>query len=259
MGGFYYTNAAKDNHFFCGPGFETRFLYPRAAHCGRVGRTQIPMKTRTFVLLVAGSLASAALAETITFDVAEAGQVPPGWTVGITGEGEPKWTVEREVSAPSQPAALKQSGAVPRPSYPLCVKDAPAFKDGIVEVKFKSVSGQIDQAAGVVWRWVDRDNYYVCRANALEHNVVLYKVQQGKRQSLEIVGRAGGYGVEASVAPQTWHTLRVEFVGHRAKVRLNGQHLFDVEDETFTAAGKVGLWTKADSVTLFDDFTFEGK
>jgi hypothetical protein len=220
------------------------------------------MKTLTLMfplLLLTSALGGLALAQTVTFDVAEAGQAPAGWTIGITGAGEPEWTVERDDSAPSQPAVLKQSGRVPRPSYPLCVQDTPAIKDGLVEVKFKAISGQTDQAAGVVWRFVDRDNYYLCRANALEDNVVVYKVQQGKRQSLEIVGRTGGYGVGVKVAPQTWHTLRVEFAGHRGRVLLNGKHLFDVGDETFKDAGKAGLWTKADSVTLFDDCTFEGK
>jgi hypothetical protein len=132
-------------------------------------------------------------------------------------------------------------------------------QDGFVEVKFKSISGKEDQAAGVMWRAKDADNYYICRANALEDNVVLYKTENGKRKSLDIVGRKGGYGVEMKVASQTWHALRVEFVGNRFKVLLNGKHLFDVEDKTFTDVGKVGLWTKADSVTLFDDFSYGAK
>ena len=218
------------------------------------------MKTPTIPLLaLTGLTASFALAETANFDIAEAGKAPPGWTVAIAGKGEPKWTVERDDSAPSKPAVLKQSGEVPGPSFPLCIKDAPTLKDGFVEVKFKSVSGKGDQAAGVIWRCADKDNYYICRPNALEDNIVLYKVEQGKRSSLDIVGRKGGYGVEEKVAPQTWHTLRVEFAGNRFKVLFNGKHLFDVEDGTFQEAGKVGLWTKADSVMLFDDFTYGSK
>lgn len=218
------------------------------------------MKTLTTPLLVLTSLtASLALADTVKFDDAETGKAPPGWAVTITGKGEPKWTVEKDDSAPSKPDVLKQSGEVPGPSFPLCIKDAPALKDGFVEVKFKSVSGKGDQAGGVIWRCADKDNYYVCRANALEDNVVLYKVEKGKRKSLDIVGRKGGYGVEEKVAPKTWHTLRVEFTGNRFKVSMNGKHLFDVDDDTFKDAGKVGLWTKADSVTLFDDFSYGAK
>jgi hypothetical protein len=193
------------------------------------------------------------------FSKDDLGKVPKGWTVAITGKGEPKWTVESDESAPDTLAVLKQSAVVPGSSFPLCIKDAPTLKDGFVEVKFKSVSGKEDQGAGVIWRCADKDNYYICRANAIEDNVVLYKVEKGKRTSLDIVGRKGGYGVEEPVAKQTWHTLRVEFAGNRAKVMLNGKHLFDVEDQTFKEAGKVGLWTKADSVMLFNDFSCGAK
>ncbi len=132
-------------------------------------------------------------------------------------------------------------------------------QDGFVEVKFKPVSGKEDQAGGVIWRCKDKDNYYIARANAAEDNVVLYKTVNGKRSSLDIVGRKGGYGVKGKVASGQWHTLRVEFAGDKFTVTFNGKKLFDVEDTTFTEAGKVGLWTKADSVTLFDDFTYGSK
>jgi hypothetical protein len=217
------------------------------------------MKT-TNLFLVMTALSTATLpAQTANFDTAEIGKTPPGWTVAITGKGEPNWTVEQDETAPSKPAALKQSGIVPGPSYPLCIKDAPVFRDGFAEVKFKSVSGKGDQAAGIIWRCVDKDNYYICRANALEDNVVLYKVEKGKRTALDIVGRQGGYGVAAPVAKAQWHTLRVTFAGNAFAVVLDGRKLFDVQDETFQVAGKVGLWTKADSVMLFDDFAFGPK
>ncbi len=105
----------------------------------------------------------------------------------------------------------------------------------------------------------DADNYYVCRANALESNVVLYKTEKGKRSSLDIVGRKGGYGVKEPVPKSEWSALRVEFTGNKFTVKLNGKQLFQVEDSTFGDAGKVGLWTKADSVTLFDNFIYGGK
>jgi hypothetical protein len=212
------------------------------------------------VIVIAGVattlFAGMVVADTINFDTAEPGKAPPRWTVGKTGKGEPKWTVEKEDSAPSKPNVLKQSGEA---TYPVILKDDTSLKDGFVEVKFKAISGRKDQAAGVIWRAADTNNYYIARANALEDNVVLYKTVAGKRQSLDIVGRRGGYGVEAKVALQTWHTLRVEFAGSRFTVILNGKKLFAVEDNTFTDAGQVGLWTKADSVTLFDDFTYGAK
>jgi hypothetical protein len=151
---------------------------------------------------------------------------------------------------------LKQSGEA---TYPICIRNDSALKDGFVEVTFKSVSGKADQAAGVIWRMRDGDNYYVCRANALENNVVLYKTEKGKRSSLEIVGRKGGYGVTETVTKDQWHTLRVEFSGMKFTAFFDGKQLFEVEDGTFIDAGKVGVWTKADSVTLFDDFSYGAK
>jgi hypothetical protein len=204
------------------------------------------------ILLVGASLTSAAaFAGTVNFDDAKTGETPAGWIATKTGKGEPRWMVEKDDTAPSKPNVLKQAGEA---TYPLCLKSDTSLKDGFVEVKFKSVSGEADQAAGVIWRCQDADNYYVCRANALEDNVVLYKTEKGKRSSLEIVGRKGGYGVATPVAKGQWHTLRVEFAGKKFAVLMNGNNLFEVEDETFRDAGKVGVWTKADSVMLFDDF-----
>ena len=114
----------------------------------------------------------------------------------------------------------------------------PASKTALSRCSFKPVSGKEDQAGGVIWRVKDKDNYYVCRANALEDNVVLYKTVAGKRSVLDIVGRKGGYGVKEPVAPAQWHTLRVEFKGNHFKVIFDGKHLFDVEDNTFTESGQ---------------------
>ncbi len=192
----------------------------------------------------------------IDFQKGTPGELPAGWAAQITGTGEPKWSIEKDDSAPSPPFVLKQSGWAPNPSFPLCLLTSASLKDGFVEVKFKPLSGTNDQAAGVVWRYQDARNYYVARANALEHNVVLYKVQQGKRTALDIVGRKGGYGVKEKIPAQQWSALRVEFAGPRFRVSLNGRELFAVEDATFSGPGAVGLWTKADSITLFDDFGY---
>jgi hypothetical protein len=214
------------------------------------------MKTLNALVLVTALTASTAFSQTVNFDDVKPGDLPANWTGTKTGKGEPKWIVEKDGTAPSKPNVFKQSGEA---TYPVALKNDTSLKNGFVEVKFKASSGKEDQAAGVIWRAKDADNYYICRANALEDNVVLYKTENGKRKSLDIVGRKGGYGVETKVASQQWHSLRVEFAGNRFKVLLNGKHLFDVEDETFNNAGKVGLWTKADSVTLFDNFSFGAK
>jgi hypothetical protein len=181
---------------------------------------------------------------------------PAGWTATQTGSGSAKWSVEKDDSAPSKPNVLKQSGVA---TFPVCFKDDTSLRDGFVEVKFKPISGKEDQAGGVIWRAKDANNYYIARANAIEGNVVLYKTVNGKRSPLDIIGRKSGYGVKEPVASGQWHTLRVEFTGNRFKLIFDGKHLFDVEDTTFTDAGKVGVWTKADSVTLFDDFDYGGK
>lgn len=211
------------------------------------------MKLDWKLLLLAMLAELGSQAGMVNFDNQPADAPPPGWQATLTGTGQPRWTVERDPWASSWPNVLKQSGVA---TFPLCLKTDSQVRDGFVEVRFKAVSGMKDQAGGVVWRAKDAQNYYVCRANALENNLVLYKVEAGKRKALDIVGRSGGYGVELPVAPMVWHTLRVEFVGSLHTVFLDGRKRFEVEDATFGEAGLVGLWTKADSVTLFDDFAW---
>jgi hypothetical protein len=194
--------------------------------------------TATLFLLEAYDMSNNA----ISFEGTQTGVAPEGWTATLTGSGDPKWT-----------NVLKQSGQA---TYPLILKNDTNIRDGFVEVKFKAVAGSQDRAAGIVWRAKDANNYYVTRANALEDNVVLYKTVKGVRSPLDIVGRRGGYGIEISVPANTWHSLRVEFKGSRFSVSFNGKQVFEVEDSTFADAGKIGLWTKADSVTLFDEVTY---
>ncbi|MGH7859338.1 MAG: family 16 glycoside hydrolase, partial [Candidatus Binatia bacterium] len=142
--------------------------------------------------------------------------------------------------------------------FPLCVYDDVSAKDVAVSVKLRPISGEIDQAGGIVWRYRDRDNYYVVRANALEGNVVLYKVENGKRTDLKPVGaRLLAYGKKVEVPADEWSELRVVSKETRHAAYFNGEHLFDVADDTFSAPGRVGLWTKADSVTRFDDLVIE--
>jgi hypothetical protein len=206
------------------------------------------------IVLFGATVAGAA--ETVNFERDAIGASPKGWTLTMTGKGTPKWTVERDETAPSKGHVLKQSG---KATYPLALKQGTNVKDGFVEIKFKAVAGSEDRAGGVVWRAKDANNYYVVRANALEDNVVLYKTVNGVRSSLDIVGRKGGYGTKVAVPANQWHTLRVEFAGPRFKVIFNGRVLFEAEDNTFAEAGMVGLWTKADSITTFADFAYGEK
>ena len=198
-------------------------------------------------LLLAG-LGMAVNAATINFDSDPSSAAPPGWLVTLTGKGEPRWAVERDDTAPSKPNVLKQSGEA---TFPVCIKEDTSIKDGFVEVKFKPVSGKVDQAGGVIWRCKDANNYYLARANALEDNVEIYYTQAGKRRSFMEVKR--------KVACGAWHTLRVEFKGNSFVVSFDGETVIRATDNTFADAGNVGVWTKADSVTLFDDFAFGGE
>lgn len=185
------------------------------------------------------------MAQTDNFDQDMPGHAPAGWTCGVTGNGKPRWAVERDDSAPSTPHVLRQSGFG---TFPWCVKKGASLADGFVEVKFKPEKGSEDQAGGVVWRWKDGDNYYVARANAMENNVSLYYTEAGRRKTLKYI--------DAPVPPAVWHTLRVEFAGQRISVALNDRTYIEYEDSHISGPGAVGMWTKADSVTAFDDFSY---
>ena len=190
----------------------------------------------------------AALADTVTFDDLKTGAPPPGWTATKTGKGEAKWEVVADDSAPSKPNVLKQSGEA---TYPVCIKDDTSLKEGFVEVKFKPVSGKEDQAGGVIWRCKDADNYYIARANALEDNVCIYHTIKGKRTEKK--------RTEMKVTSKEWHTLHIDFQGNKFTVTFDGKKALEWTDDTFKDAGKVGVWTKADSVTVFDDFSYGTK
>jgi len=187
-------------------------------------------------------------AETENFDSVKTGELPAGWSAGVTGQGNPKWTVAADETAPSKPNVLKQSG---EGTYPFCVKKDVSIKDGFVEVKFKPIAGKEDQAGGLIWRFKDGDNYYIARANALEDNVTIYHTVKGNRSSFK--------SINTKVSSNEWHTLRVDFKDNTFKVSFDGKAVIEAEDKKFSDAGAVGVWTKADSVTLFDDFKYEGK
>ena len=200
---------------------------------------------KAIVGVAIAALAASAQGEIIGFDADQPGTLPAGWVAGVTGKGAYRWTVEADSSAPSAPHVLRQAGVG---DFPWCVKKDVALADGFVEVKFKPQSGRDDQAGGVVWRWKDGDNYYVARANALENNVSLYYTERGRRITIKYVN--------APVAPNAWHLLRTEFRGTRIRVLLDGKPYIDQDDSHIGGTGAVGVWTKADSVTAFDDFSY---
>jgi len=206
------------------------------------------MKTLFFASLASTAVAALSSADTVNFDNFKVGAAPPGWTATQTGSGTAKWAIERDDSAPSKPNVLKQSGEA---TFPVCLKNGTNIKDGFVEVKFKPVAGKEDQAGGVIWRVQDANNYYIARANALEDNVTIYHTINGKRVAFK--------NINTKVTSGVWHTLRVDFEGNKFAVTFDGNKVIEATDESFANAGKVGVWTKADSVTAFDDFTYGGK
>jgi hypothetical protein len=191
----------------------------------------------------------------VTFDDQSVGKSPAGFTIATTGRGAPAvWTVDKAPDGAAGNVVVQTSNDKSANRFPLLVFDGVTAADVDVSVRFRSISGVDDQAAGLVWRYIDANNYYIVRANALEDNVVLYKVQKGSRIDLPVKGQGRTYGAKAPVPPKAWHTLAVTARGNLFTVTINGKKLYEVEDKTFTAAGKTGLWTKADSVMMFDDF-----
>jgi hypothetical protein len=203
------------------------------------------VRTLLAIGLVGNLIGGFAMAETIHFDPDPVGALPPGWTAGVTGRGSHHWSVEPDPDSPPKPNVLKQSG---RGDFPWCVVRGASLADGFVEVRFKPIEGTEDQAGGVVWRWKNGDNYYIARANALENNISLYYTQNGRRNTIKYVS--------APVAARQWHTLSVDFGGTRIRVVLDGKLYIELDDRHIAGPGAVGVWTKADSVTLFDDFSY---
>ncbi|SRR6266404_3288401 len=181
------------------------------------------------------------------FDSDAAGKVPEKFHGALTGQGaKAQWVVKSDPTAPSQPNVLAQISADKTDyRFPLAIADDGSFQNLEMSVKFKAVSGEVDRAAGMMFRLIDANNYYIVRANALEGNYRLYHVVKGRRVQFA--------GANVKVASGEWHELRVECAGNHIICYYDGEKKIDATDETFKEAGKVGLWTKADSVTYFDD------
>ena len=174
-----------------------------------------------------------------SFEDGAPGSLPPGFEA-LLGE----WKIEVEATAPSASHVLRQTGTFRGPDFPRIVVQGQTFGDLTLRVRCRPESGRIDQACGVVFRLQDGDDYYLARANALEGNVRLYRVVKGDRQQLA--------SADAKVTSNAWHGLAVTARGRKLEVRWDGALVIEASDASF-AAGRIGLWTKADSVTAFDD------
>ena len=188
------------------------------------------------------------VARTFTFDRDSTGVVPNGWSIGQTNSTKSlaTWQVVADPTAPSKPnvMALANTENSDR-TFNLAIAEGTSFTDLDLTLRVKAVSGDVDQGGGPIWRCRDENNYYICRFNPLESNLRVYKVVNGERKQLD----------SAMVGTRTakWHTIRVRMVGEMITCYLDGKELLRAKDGTFRAAGTVGLWTKADAATWFDD------
>jgi hypothetical protein len=195
-----------------------------------------------------GKGSSAPSAVVFNFEKDVIGQPPAGFTSYATGSGPAgKWLMQEMADAPSGKRVVVQTDADDTDNrFPVLIAEGGEYTDVDVSLKGKAISGKVDQGIGLVFRFRDPQSYYVVRANALENNVRLYKMVDGRRRQIA--------GASIKVTSGQWHTLRVVAQGDHIVCYFNGQKLIDIQDTTYTT-GKIGLWTKADSVTAFDDLT----
>jgi len=187
----------------------------------------------------------------IDFEKDEIGKPPKGFSFALTGQGKPGvWIIKKDDAAHGNVLAQTDADTTDY-RFPVAVYNDVTAKDVDLAVQFKPVSGKGDQGAGLVWRYRDQNNYYITRCNALEDNCTIYHVINGRRQAF--------LNQRVKVASNVWHTLRVEATGDHFVVTYDGQKVLDAKDGTFSDAGKVGVWTKADSVIYFDDLTIAAK
>lgn len=205
---------------------------------------------RVAIVLTIGTLLSIsanAQPRTIRVDVAQMplDQAPAQFMFARTGQGpEGRWLVVRDETAQRGRSIAQVNQDSTNYRFPLAIYEPFTAKNVEVTVRFKPVSGKVDQAGGIAIRVASPDDYYVVRANALEDNVRFYRVVKGEREQLA--------DANMKVASNEWHTLGLKAVGSTFTVSFDGKFLYAAQDSTFSDPGQVALWTKADSVTHFD-------
>ena len=204
-------------------------------------------KTMMFVggLVLAAAVVAAQGKMSWNFDADKVGEIAKGFT-----NEAGKWEVAADDTAPSKPNVLAQMAKSSGATFNLTLASATNYKDVDIMVKMKAIAGNTDQGGGIVWRAKDAKNYYVARFNPLEDNYNLYHVVNGRRSEIK--------GSKASATPG-WHALRVTMTGDHIQCYLDGKQYLDAKDSTFKEAGKIGLWTKSDAQTHFDDLEVTGK
>jgi hypothetical protein len=220
------------------------------------------MRTRPFfatwsigILALSASLAaqtSGGPSKKLDFEGDAVGGPPAGFEFARTGGGaEGKWVVRADKSSPGNHVLVQESADPTDSRFPLAVVKDSTNKDVTLSVRARPISGKVDQGFGLVWRYRDANNYYVTRCNADENNCRIYHVVAGKRVAFQ--------NRDVKVATGAWHTLKLEASGNHFTVWYDANKVLDATDDTFKDAGKVGLWTKADSVIAFDDLTIEAR
>ncbi len=233
-------------------GWYVELARPRSAASGAVQLTIVEGRGGSWVTPWA-RLTVGGPSQTRDFKRDEPGKAAAGMSAALAGAGKPPVWVVREHEGGNGRVLVQECADETDARFPLALMDGVSAKDVDLSVRFKALDGFKDRAAGLIWRVKDSGNHYILRANALEKNVVLYKMQDNLRVDLPPIGREADYGVKLEFDPAIWHVLRVVAVGERFQAYLDGRLLFEVVDKTFTEPGGVGLWTKSDSVTAFDD------
>lgn len=185
------------------------------------------------------------------FEKQELYQLPSGWSQYFSGSGDTDWKITNDKGNKVLAQLYNDN---PNRHFNIVVNNELIAKNMELSVRLKGVTGKHDQGGGFVWRFIDKNNYYVVRANPLEDNVVLYKVEDGKRSDLPLLEKGKTYGISVDKLGNDWNTLKLTVDNDLFTVFMNGKELFQVKDNTFPNAGKLGFWTKADAVTYFDDF-----
>jgi 3-keto-disaccharide hydrolase len=200
---------------------------------------------------IAGAQQTAGGPKTFSFDQDPVGSPPRGFEFARTGQGaEGKWVVRDDRDKAGNRVLVQESADPTDYRFPLAVVREGSYKDVTLSVRAKPVSGEVDQGFGMVWRYKDAGNYYITRCNADEDNCTIYHTVAGRRRPFQ--------NKPIKVAKNAWHQLKLEARGNHFVVWFDATKVLDATDDTFKDAGRVGLWTKADSVIQFDDFTIDG-
>jgi len=205
--------------------------------------------------------------DSVNFDTLKPGAAPPNWSFSAMRDGaQAHWEIRRDPTAPSRGNVLEQVSGTPRPfDFPVAIFDKVICRDGDLSVKFKIDGGGASntagaRTAGIVWRYQDRNNYYLLHFSADEKNIVLFRIRDGKAQAVPVIGsRPGSVGVAHDIRVGQWYVAKVVFRGSKVRVLFGNRRLFDVDDSAMLMAGKTGVWTKGKTTASFDDFRIDKK